>query len=41
MARTIHAVIKSGEPYRPSFGGGEPERKDLSLASRGGSFLTS
>ncbi len=41
MARTIHAVIKSGEPYRPFFGGGEPERKDLSLAGRGGSLLTS
>ena len=41
MARTIHAVIKSGEPYRPFFCGGEPERKDLSLVSRGGSLLTS
>jgi len=41
MARTIHAVIKSGEPYRPFFGGGEPERKDLSLTSRGGRLLTS
>lgn len=31
MARTIHAVIKSGEPYRPFFEGGEPRRKDPSL----------
>jgi transposase len=39
--RTIHAVIKSGEPYRPFFVGGEPRRKDLSLASRGGVMATS
>jgi transposase len=31
MARTVHAVIKHGEPYRPFFEAGGPRRKDLSL----------
>ena len=31
MARTVHAVVKHGAPYRPFFEGGEPRRKDLSL----------
>ena len=31
MARTVHAVVKHGEPYRPFFEGGVPRRKDLSL----------
>ena len=41
MARIIHAVITSGEPYPLFLCKGEPERKDLSLASREGSMLTS
>ena len=28
MARTVHAVVNHGEPYRPFFEGGEPRRKD-------------
>ena len=36
MARTVHAVIKHGEPYSPFFEGGEPRRKDPSRSSRGG-----
>ncbi|NRB00753.1 MAG: IS110 family transposase [Rhodobacteraceae bacterium] len=31
MARTVHAVVKHGEPYRPFFEAGVPRRKDLSL----------
>lgn len=31
MARTVHAVVKHGEPYRPFFEAGGPRRKDLSL----------
>ncbi len=31
MARTVHAVIKHGEPYHPFFEGGEPRRKDPCL----------
>ncbi|NEK24179.1 hypothetical protein GV827_17470 [Sulfitobacter sp. JBTF-M27] len=31
MARTVHAVVKHGEPYRPFFEAGVPRRKDFSL----------
>ncbi|MCT4576029.1 IS110 family transposase [Donghicola sp.] len=31
MARTVHAVVNHGTPYRPFFEGVEPRRKDLSL----------
>ena len=31
MARTAHAVVKHGEPYRPFFEAGVPRRKDLSV----------
>ena len=31
VARTVHAVVKHGEPYRPFFEAGVPGRKDLSL----------
>jgi transposase len=32
MARTVYAVVKHGEPYRPFFEGAMPRRKDLSLS---------
>ena len=36
MARTIHAVIKSGEPYRPFFEGTSPSGRTSLSKGRGG-----
>ncbi|MFN3315004.1 MAG: IS110 family transposase, partial [Hyphomonas sp.] len=36
MARTIHAVIKSGEPYRPFFEGTSPGGRTSLSKGRGG-----
>jgi transposase len=36
MARTIHAVIKSGEPYRPFFEGVSPGGRTSLSKGRGG-----
>ena len=36
MARTIHAVIKSGEPYRPFFEGASPSGRTSLSKGRGG-----
>ena len=36
LARTIHAVIKSGEPYRPFFEGVSPGGRTSLSKGRGG-----
>jgi hypothetical protein len=36
MARTVHAVVKSGEPYRPFFEGKIHSGRTLLLQGRGG-----
>lgn len=41
MARTVHAVVKHGEPYRPFFEGVSPGGRTSLCSSRGGSSLTS
>ena len=41
MARTIHAVVKLGEPYRPFFEGTSPGGRTPLCKGRGGSTLTS
>lgn len=40
MARTIHAVVKLGEPYRPFFEGTSPGGRTPLCNGRGGSMLT-
>ena len=41
MARTIHAVVKLGDPYRPFFEGTSPGGRTPHYKGRGGRMLTS
>jgi len=41
MARTLHAVVKNGAPYRPFFEGVSPGGRTSLCSSREGSSLTS
>jgi len=41
MARTVHAVVNHGAPYRPFFEGVSPGGRTSLCSSRGGSSLTS
>lgn len=41
MARTVHAVIKHGEPYRPFFEGSSPGGRTSLCSGRGGAITTS
>lgn len=41
MARTVHAVIKHGEPYRPFFEGTNPDGRTSLCSGRGGASATS
>jgi len=41
MARTVHAVIKGGEPYHPVFEGATDSRRTFLCKGRGGRNLTS